>query len=51
MGNAVDEKKGANATMPLTRTRVSVIALRNPLHSCIGIILIQAFLAQIAVKI
>ena len=29
MGRAVDEKNGAKATMPLTRTRASVIALRN----------------------
>jgi hypothetical protein len=29
MGRAVDEKKGAKATMPLTRTSTSAIALRN----------------------
>jgi hypothetical protein len=28
-GNAVDEKNGAKTSIPLTRTRVSVIALRN----------------------
>ena len=36
MGRAVDEKKGAKATMPLTRTRASVIALRNVVQSVIA---------------
>jgi hypothetical protein len=33
MGNAVEEKKGANATIPLTRTRASVIAHRKLVQS------------------
>jgi hypothetical protein len=33
MGSAVDEKKGAKATIPLTLTRVSVIALKKIVHS------------------
>jgi hypothetical protein len=33
MGSAVEEKRGANATIPLTRTRASVIALRKLVQS------------------
>jgi hypothetical protein len=33
MGSAVEEKKGAKATIPLTRTRASVIALRKLVQS------------------
>jgi hypothetical protein len=29
IGNAVEEKNGAKATIPLTRTRVSVMAVRK----------------------
>ena len=33
MGKAVEEKNGAKATIPLTRTRASVMAQRKLLHS------------------
>jgi hypothetical protein len=33
MGKAVEEKNGAKATIPLTRTMASVIALRKWLQS------------------
>jgi hypothetical protein len=46
MGRAVDEKKGAKATMPLMRTRASVIALRNVGQSVMH--LPQAELAELA---
>jgi hypothetical protein len=35
MGSAADEKNGAKATIPLTRTRASVIAVRNVVQSVI----------------
>ena len=35
MGSAVEEKNGAKATIPLTRTRASVIALRKVVQSVI----------------
>jgi len=46
MGRAVEEKKGAKATMPLMRTRASVIALRNVGQSVMH--LPQAELAELA---
>ena len=33
MGSAVEEKNGAKATIPLTRTRANVIALRKVVQS------------------
>jgi len=35
MGSAVEEKNGAKTTIPLTRTRASVMALRNVVQSAI----------------
>jgi hypothetical protein len=32
-GSAVEEKKGAKATIPLTRTKASVIAPKKLVHS------------------
>jgi hypothetical protein len=37
-GNAVEEKNGAKATIPLTLTRASVMALRKLAQSCIPIL-------------
>jgi phage terminase Nu1 subunit (DNA packaging protein) len=41
MGSEVEEKKGAKATIPLTRTRASVMALRNVAHCGMVLLLFQ----------
>ena len=51
MGSAVDEKNGAKATMPLSRTMASVIALRNVGQSCIVLSLLRSPCAETVARV